>query len=207
MKHAAIFTSQFMESLAVETDNYLSERIAAGDKEAFEQIFKKYYKDLCRYALRFLRKEELAEEIVQDLFITLWEKRKKLDIKASLGAYLFAGVKNKSLNYLKSQFARQDFQRGIEELSLSTDNTQETLAYNELDELVTAAINSLPKKNRIIFDLNRNAGMSYQEIADQLNISRKTVENQIGISLKKLKELLSIYMEHTVSLFFMIYFL
>src|SRR5690606_32902871 len=110
-----------------------------------------------------------------------------------LKAYLFQSVKNSSLNYLNSRFAKQDFQRDyFDQEELPVNDTEEALTYEELQKIVQEAINQLPTKCRTIYSLSRNTGMSYKEIAEELGISIKTVENQMGIALKKLRT----YLQH-----------
>ena len=155
----------------------------------FKILFKKYYSDLLRYCLKFVRKPEIAEEIVQDQFIYLWEKRNSIKITSSIESYLFRSVRNKSIDYLKSSYVKLNFEN--EDAIL---NKQGNLnPYNEIEikELVTIieqVIIKLPEKCYTIFTMSRNAGLSNKEIADKLEISVKTVENQITIALRKIKE-------------------
>lgn len=162
--------------------------VAPDNPLAFEKIFKEYYQDLCRYSLRFVKQEEVAEELVQDVFIKLWRKEQQLEIYSSLKAYLYTAVRNSSMNYLKSQFARQRFEEhSPAHHQLQTNSTQESMDYQELSLLVSEAVEGLPEQCRTIFEMSRSGGFSYTEIARELKISPKTVENQIGIALKKLK--------------------
>lgn len=169
---------------------------------AFEQLFKQYYQELCRYCVRYVKQETVAEEIVQDVFVKLWQMQKRTEVKTSLRAYLYTAVKNTALNYLKSQFARQQFEdQDQDHLRLTTDNTREALDFEELSKLVTEAVESLPPQCRTIFELSRSGGYTYHEISQKLDISPKTVENQMGIALKKLKEFLRVYWDLLVIVF------
>lgn len=165
-----------------------------GSKEALELLFKLHYTGLCRYCLRYVKQGELAEEIVQDTFVAFWEKDIDLPGPSAAKAYLYTAVRNRSINYLKSAHARQQFQ-GDDPLlgQLATDTTQEQLDFQELSVLVEAGIEKLPERCRTIFEMSRLGGFSYQEIAAELALSPKTVENQMGIALRKLKEYLSQY--------------
>ncbi len=170
------------------TDKAILKRIAQNDEGAYASLFQQFYVQLCRFSLKYVREETISEEIVQDVFVTLWEKRNDLVIHSSLKAYLFQSVKNSSLNYLNSSFAKLDFQRDyFDQKELPINDTQEALSYEELQQVVHQAIDHLPAKCRAIYSLSRNAGMSYKEIAEELGISIKTVENQMGIALKKLR--------------------
>lgn len=162
--------------------------------QAFEQLFKEHYQNLCRYSLRFVKQEEVAEELVQDVFIKLWKKERQLEVHSSMKAYLYTAVRNSSMNYLNSQHARQRFEEhDLAHHQLQTNSTQESMDYQELSLLVLEAVESLPDQCRTIFELSRSGGFSHDEIARELKISSKTVENQIGIALKKLKKHLNRY--------------
>ena len=178
------------------TDKVILKRIAQNDEDAYASLFQQFYVQLCRFSLKYVREEAISEEIVQEVFVTLWEKRRDLTIHSSLKAYLFQSVKNSSINYLNSRFAKQDFQRDyFDEKEIPVNDTQEALTYEELQQVVQQAIDHLPAKCRAIYSLSRNTGMSYKEIAEELGISIKTVENQMGIALKKLKAYLQQHWE------------
>jgi RNA polymerase sigma-70 factor, ECF subfamily len=177
------------------TDNELAVQLRSDNEEVFSFIFHQFYKELCRYALQMIRIEESAEEVVQETFVKIWEKRKELHITTSFKAYLYTAVRNRSINYLKSKFA-QTKQTDIDSVvHPHHSDVETTLEGKELQEILNQAISLLPEKCRIIFNLSRQTGLSYAEIAEQLNISIKTVENQMGIALKKLREYLHKYWE------------
>jgi RNA polymerase sigma-70 factor (ECF subfamily) len=175
-----------MDSADASAARLLQQRLAEGDVAAFEEIFQEHYKPLCRFAFRFVGVGEVAEELVADVLTTLWQERKTLRINHSLKAYLYAAVKNACLNYLKSRIGRQRFERdapaGAHPVAPAAD-----LEYDELEKLVEAGIGQLPPACRTIFTLSRQADMSYEEIAQSLGLSRKTVKAQMGIALKKLR--------------------
>jgi len=156
---------------------------------AFEELFRLHYTELCRYALRLTRNEEVAEEVVQEVFISFWERRNEITITHSVKAYLISSVRNRSINYLKLQLPKDRKKEEIEEHNsgASVEDTSAGIEYKELYDLIQHAITSLPEKCRAIFVLSREEGMTYQQIADQLNLSLKTVENQMSIALKKLR--------------------
>lgn len=187
-----------MNSMTIESslfsDQDIINRIANSDVEAYELLFHRFYVELCRFSLKYVHNEEVSEEVVQETFISLWEKRKTLNVHTSLKSYLYTAVKNNALNYLNSQFARQDFQRDFfENADLPVNTTQDALVFDELQVIVQKAITYLPEKCRIIYLMSRNTGMSYQEIANELGISIKTVEAQMGIALRKLREYLNVH--------------
>jgi RNA polymerase sigma-70 factor (ECF subfamily) len=141
--------------------------------------------------LKYVRKPEIAEEIVQDLFIYLWEKREKINIYSSIQSYLYRSVRNKSIDYLKSAYANLETEK--EDIIINKEgylNPAYDIEIKELNIILEKAILKLPEKCYCIFTLSRNGGLSNKEIAGQLGITVKTVENQITIALKKIKEYL-----------------
>lgn len=178
-----------------ETDQQVFLAIQSGQTPAFEMLFKTYYKPLCRYANTYLKDPDGAEEIVQGAFIGLWEKRKAITIETSLKSYLYRAVRNSCLNELKHEQVKQ---RHLASESLKEEAQSEPadhLAIHvELEEKIRAAIQTLPEQCRLIFTMSRFEELKYQEIADQLNLSVKTVENQMGKALKLMRAQLKEYL-------------
>jgi RNA polymerase sigma-70 factor, ECF subfamily len=161
--------------------------------EAFlKYLFDKYYAELCRLSFKYVGRTEISEDIVQDVFINLWNKRFVLNYSGKIKPCLITSVINTSLNYIQSKFARQNI---LDESHIEDDITQfnqhDEVVREELDKIVKLAIEKLPDKCRTIFMLSRFSGLTYKEIADKLNISIKTVEAQISIALKKILHFLS----------------
>lgn len=159
---------------------------------AFEQLFKAHYKALHAYANMLLKDINTAEEVVQSMFLRLWEKRDLLEVQTSVKAYLYKCVYNDSLNLLKHEHVKSKYQ----DFTVHTMNTHHEAASNkiELSELQTAlklALEALPEQCRIIFQMSRFEELKYKEIAERLGISVKTVENQMGKALKILRLKLS----------------
>ena len=158
-------------------------------------MFKTYYQPLCRYAHVLLSDADQAEEMVQQTFITIWEKRGGIDITTSVKAYLYRAVRNACLNEIKHRKVKEKYikseQTGSDRYIEPSD--QSTL-HLELEEKILAAIDTLPQQCRLIFQLSRFEELKYQEIADQLNLSVKTVENQMGKALKIMREQLKEYL-------------
>lgn len=151
-------------------------------------IFKNHYQELCAYANSFMVDIDASEEIVQELFVRFWEQRETKDITTTVRAYLYTSVKNACLNQLKHLKIKEKYKHEQErELTFNSSHEQNGLEVSELDQKIHAAINSLPEGRRKIFILSRFDGLKYQEIADKLNISIKTVENQMGEALKFLR--------------------
>jgi len=147
--------------------------------------------------LKLTRNEQVAEEVVQEVFISFWERRNEITITHSVKSYLVSSVRNRSINYLKLQLPKERRKEDIEERSIgaSVDDTSSGIEYKELYDLIQHAITTLPEKCRAIFVLSREEGLTYQQIADQLDLSLKTVENQMGIALKKLRMMLKSHID------------
>jgi RNA polymerase sigma-70 factor, ECF subfamily len=169
-------------------DKELVSLIERRNEVAFEQVFKQYYKNLHAYACSILKDEIAAEEMVQNVFYKLWERTDNLSINGSLAAYLYRAVNNESLNYLKHQKVRAAHGKFVvyrgEEL---TENASGDLQVKELQARLQTALNELPEQCRTIFQLSRFEELRYRDIADQLGLSIKTVENQMGKALKLLR--------------------
>lgn len=166
-----------------------------GDESAFEMMFKSHYQPLCNYAYSFLLDRDEAEEVVQATFLAIWEKKEGITIASSLKAYLYRAVRNNCLNVLKHAKIKK---RHAEESAFVSDRSHEAVAQSvistELDQKIGDALMALPEQCRLIFKLSRYEELKYAEIAQQLNISVKTVENQIGKALKIMREQLKEYL-------------
>lgn len=171
----------------------IERRLESGELEGhhFERLFRDYFPPLMAFARKILGDEDDAREVVHQVFINLWEKRSGLDLSTSLKSYLFTSVHNRSLNMIRD---RKKF--SSEELPdvAGTWDVSEQIESMELEKKIREAIDSLPEKCREIFELNRFQGLKYLEIAAQLDISVKTVENQMTKALKILREQLGKYL-------------
>jgi len=166
-----------------------------GNVNAFEMFFRTYYQSLCKYAYSFIQDKDEAEEIVQSAFLAVWEKRESLGIQTSLKSYLFSMVRNTSLNVIKHEKIKKRY--AGEALAMeekSRDNVTQKIISLELEEKIHFAMESLPEQCRLVFKLSRFEELKYSEIAQQLNISIKTVENQMGKALRIMREQLKDYL-------------
>ncbi|WP_163322731.1 RNA polymerase sigma-70 factor [Draconibacterium mangrovi] len=173
-------------------ENNLFENIQQGDEKAFEKLFKLYYGYLCNFATKLINDDVAAEEIVQDLFVKFWERRADLKVETSLKNYLFRSVKNLCLNHIKHSNIKLLYaQKMIAESEINSFNND----YIEVDLAadIAKSIEELPEKRREIFRLSREEGLKYREIAEKLNISIKTVEAQISLAIKSLRDKLNKY--------------
>jgi len=174
-------------------DKDLFEKIKTGDEKAFESLFHFYYGYLCLYATKVLKNDSAAEEIIQDFFVKLWEKREQLNIETSLKNYLFRSVKNLCINHIQHNKTKIRHVQNV--LSENETNFSDDDNYPEIDLSIKIeeSINSLPEKRKEIFRLSRQEGLKYHEIATKLNISIKTVETQMSLAIKTLREKLKNY--------------
>ncbi|HEY4788395.1 MAG TPA: RNA polymerase sigma-70 factor [Bacteroidales bacterium] len=176
----------------ISNDNDLFDRIRQNDKLAFDLLFRKYYTPLCRFAVKMNGSETAAEEAVQEVFIYLWEQRQHLAISKSVISYLFQSVKNKVYEHFRKVQTRTKYEEEFISISQDGEDTPEKqLDDYEISCLVWNAVDQLPEKCKVIFQLSREEGLTYNEIAEHLQISAKTVENQMGIAFKKLREILA----------------
>jgi len=181
-------------------ENKRLQAIREGDKHAFELLFHECYRPMVAYAFRFLGEMEPAESVVQDVFLKFWQKRKELMITSSLRSYLFRAVRNLSLNYLEHQKIMTGYAHLVTERESDRFDYSDFYVEVGLKEKIDAAIASLPEKRQEIFRLAREEGLKYREIAEQLNISIKTVETQMTLALKQLRTALKDY-RHLVLFF------
>lgn len=184
-------------------DNSLALELTRGNEKAFEIIFNKYYRSLCLFSKQLLNDDELAEETVQDVFVKIWEKRLSITIDTSLQQYLFRAVRNHCFNQLQHNKIKNRYAEKVLKDSETEIKSEEYFLEPDLKNKIEEAINSLPPKRKEIFRLSREEGLKYKEIADQLGISVKTVEAQMGLALKYLREKLK-YFNDALELFFLI---
>jgi RNA polymerase sigma-70 factor (ECF subfamily) len=175
------------------TSTNFVEGLQAGNRSVFRDLFDKYYEPLSRYCMRFVSDQEDAEEIVQDVFVTLWEKRNQLQIYSSLNAYLYQSVKNKALNFKSHLDVRQAYSDHVKATSLNS-NVSDDFAEQELSTMIETTLANMPEKRRIVFQMSRYEGLKYAEIADKLEISIKTVEAHLSKALEDLREKLQDYL-------------
>ncbi len=153
--------------------------------KSFERLFKKHYVQLCLYAVKYIKNEKLAEEIVQDVFYKIWEKRSFININVSLKSYLFTAVRNKCLQQINHQKVINTYNKYIENSDeKNIEGPYENLIYKETLEIFNEALETLPKRCSEIFKLSRFEGLKYSEIANNLSVSVKTVEANISKALK-----------------------
>jgi RNA polymerase sigma-70 factor (ECF subfamily) len=174
------------------------EKIRHGDESAFEALFRAYYPSLCRFAAGYVDADAHARDLVQDVFLRIWERRANWTVRHSLKAYLYQAVRNRALNHVRRQNTKDD---AVDDLEYTTDDAEHRTAADAyhahtLSEEVDEAIADLPERRRMAFLLHRRHGFTYKEIARIMDITTKTVENQIGRALQSLREKLDPLFSH-----------
>ncbi len=174
---------------------FIFNRMAGGDKDAFRFFFDKYYTDLCAFVNFYTQSLDMSEEIVQGIYVYFWENRANIKIASSVKSYLYSSVKNKGLNYLRNKKNKSkihDALAGFDQ-TYSWELSDLTIDREWIFGLVDQAIGTLPPKCREIFLMAKEKELSYKEIAGQLNISAKTVENQMGKAFKLIRDFMRPY--------------
>ncbi len=162
------------------------------DVSAFRGLFKKYYTPLCYYSMKTVGNKEIAEEVVSDVFMKFWRDRHKIQIHTSFDAYIFRSVKNHSLDYLRSSLNEKIIKEPItgyynDTIAADNESPINQSQYLETAQIIEEAISRLPQQCQLIFRMNRLDGLKYREVAQELNLSMKTIEAQVSKALKQLR--------------------
>jgi RNA polymerase sigma-70 factor (ECF subfamily) len=179
-----------------EANEALVARIREGDERALEVVFHRYAGPMCTFALHVVRRPDLATEVVHDVFLRIWERRERLQVRDSLQAYLYRATRNRALDVMKRAALEQRWvERSTQEHEAAGPPAMAP-AHAELEraDLVTAlerAVEEIPERRRMAFLLRWKDGLSYVEIAGLMGTSIKTVENQISRALRDLRDLLA----------------
>lgn len=169
-------------------------RLRAGDREAFEAVFREHFGRLADYAYRMVGSRDAAEDVVQEVFVALWTNRDRISTPDNLMAYLFRSVRNRGLNLLRHERLVTNFRtaraaEGEQESAPADQNTEMA----EIDTAFKEAMAALPPRSREVFGLSRNEGLTYPEIAQTLGISVKTVETLMGRALKAVRQRMAVF--------------
>jgi len=160
-----------------------------GTRDTFRKVFDSCYEDLCRYAFTIVKDFDIAEDIVQSMFMKLWEMRDSVDINTSVRSYLFRSVYNQCINHLEHKAVRVRYDKAAV-LEPAPDEQQPGVFPDELADNIRKAVDSLPPQCRSIFIMSRYEDLKYSEIAGKLGISVNTIQNQVCKALKLLREAL-----------------
>jgi len=170
------------------------DKIKQGDLKTYERVFRQYYEMLCNYAIMFVKDQDLAEEMVQDIFYRIWKKHHEIQISTTLKGYLLQSTKNQCLQYLRHKTIELKYAAKVKkEIDIPVYQPEETYESKEITETINLTLQQLPDKCREVFTLSRFEGLKYHEIADKMSISIKSVEAYMGKALKVFREKLSCY--------------
>jgi RNA polymerase sigma-70 factor (family 1) len=170
------------------SDNLLVSRIRNDSREAFKLLYNRYNKKIHYFSLRYLGNVEEAEELVQSVFISIWEHRKSLDERMSVKSYIYRSSVNYIYNYLKKKAIRARFiEVELQKDEVLSNQTLDQVLLHDLEKSINLIIEKLPPQQKKIFRLSRFDGLSHEKIAQQLNLSVRTVENQIHRALSIIK--------------------
>ena len=172
-------------------DQELVERLQRGDLEAFDQIFERYSDRIFGFALNYLKSKEETEELIQDVFLKIWENRKRLKKESSLKSYLFTIAYHNICRLFRKKQIHDKFLEDKTTSENETLNLEEQLEYKATLEQVELLIEKLPEKQKAIFIKSRKEGKSTREIAEEMNLAPGTVDNHISAALKFLREKIS----------------
>jgi RNA polymerase sigma-70 factor (ECF subfamily) len=161
-------------------------------KKGCELLFRQYYQPMCSHAVRFVYSKEIAQDLVGEIFLVIWQKQLYLKITTSYRAYLFTAVRNRSLKYLSKEFGKIDTTVDLADLCYASalPTPQQFMQYNELYAKIEKSIQALTPQSQKVFLMNRFEGKKYQTIAAELNISLKTVEAHISKALEALRKVI-----------------
>lgn len=170
-------------------------KIKEGNIKTFEHVFRMYYTSLCLYATSIIGRTDVAEEVVQDLFYVLWKERDKIQIFATLKGYLYRAVRNKSLQYFERADVRKRYEDNVKAKGCNYNmiTPEEQLHYKELERLINDVLSKMPERRFKIFKMHRFEGRKYNEIANNLSVSVKTVEAEITKALRTLRKEIEVY--------------
>jgi len=170
-----------------EVDVLIMKVIEHDDYDAFQVLFKRMFSPLCQFCMKFVRSREVAEEVVSDVFYSIWKNRNRLMV-SSPKAYLYTSVRNKGLDHLRKikKMVHCDLENATH-LTADGADGQEMLVLHELNHAMDKSIARLPKQCKRIYEMSRDEGLKYREIASILQVSVKTVETQMGRALKHLR--------------------
>lgn len=183
----------------IEDLSILGGLIAKDDQLAYRQLFVLFYNKLSRFVMSFTKNKELTEEIVSDVFINIWRRRKNIEEIKNLKLYLYVSAKNITFNYLKKLHREHHTDLNSVEIELQDPfaDPGAALITREMNQKLKSAINDLPPRCKLIFTLIKEDGMTYKQTASLLEISESTVENQLSIALKKISSAIRYTFKHS----------
>lgn len=185
-------TKQGLLSQSTNSDKELLQLIAESNSEAFALLYRRYWEELFVTAARALRDKDGAEDVVQDVFLSLWNRRYELTVEGSLAAYLHTSVRYKAIQYIEKNITRRDYLAILADVSVNflSPNAVINLQLKELQQIINSTVIKMPPKMQQVYRLSRQQQLSHKEIAEQMNISVETVKKHIQHALQLIKSAL-----------------
>ena len=173
------------ETLMMYTDEQLLQQMADDDRQAFTMLYRRYWEDLFITAAKALRGKEEAADVVQDVFLSIWNRRNELNIQGSLAAYLHTSVRYKCIHYIEKNITRRDYLSQLAEVEVSNSsmNAETDLQLKEMQQTISKTVAGMPAKMQEVYKLSRQEHLSYKEIAESMGISVETVKKHIQHAL------------------------
>lgn len=163
-----------------------------GNHSAFEGLFMKYFPKVKCFITHLVKSEEVGEELAQDIFMKVWEYRERLGHVQSFNAYIYRMSRNIAFNYLEHKYVEEIYVEKQQGVSMSISPEDEMYA-REIELLEQLTVNNMPPKRKEIYQMSRKRGLANEEIAKELNITKKTVENHLNLALKEIRKALSLF--------------
>lgn len=167
-------------------------RLRDGDHSAFESLFIEFFNKVKYFIKGIIRSDDDAEELAQDIFVKLWTGRESIDPEKSFNSYIYTMARNSALNFLKHKFVEDSYLKELPALPQS-DNSEDIIHAKETQSLIEMTVAGMPGQRKTVYDMSRNQGKSNDEIAEELKISKKTVENQLSLALRDIRKVLELF--------------
>lgn len=171
-------------------DGQLLQQMAGGDRQAFTELYKRYWEDLFSTAVKALREKKEAADVVQDVFLSLWNRRSELNLQGSLAAYLHTSVRYKCIHYIEKNITSRDYLVQLAEVAISSSspNAEINLQLKEMQQTINKTVAKMPPKMQEVYKLSRQEHLSYKEISDCMSISVETVKKHIQHALHLIRK-------------------
>ncbi|HEY5499378.1 MAG TPA: RNA polymerase sigma-70 factor [Bacteroidales bacterium] len=174
-------------------EQQMLEALCVGEHKAFEEIFTAYYNKISYFINGLLKSEADSEELTQDIFVKLWINRQSIDPKKSFNAYIYTVARNAAFNFLKHKFVETSYLENYTELN-EVAHPEQLIFAKEISLLVELTVGKMPVQRKTIYQLSRDQDLSNEEIALQLGIAKKTVENQLSLALQELRRIIHLFL-------------
>lgn len=166
------------------------EALKNGDHKAFEKVFNAYYNKTKSFIFGYLKSECDAEELAEDIFVSLWENRNYINVTRSFSSYLHTIAHNTAINFLKHKYVHTTYLNNVLYTQYSTTSEEELIA-KELGLLIDDVVDKMPEQRKQIYQLSRNEGLTNTEISEKLNTTKRNVESQLSLALKEIRKAIS----------------